>query len=115
MCSNFMDDVSLSGHISTVAAHVETIIAAAEEIGLRVNRNECEEQTISTLSHQSSFLTDSDEYSGKTYLSLKRPLTTVSLLSTKTLPSWIPFADSHIYDTSSQGGEVATRTAALTR
>ena len=49
MHPSFMDDVSLSGHISTVAADVETLTAAAsaaaaagEETGLHLNRNKCE-------------------------------------------------------------------------
>ena len=42
MRPSFMDDVSLSGHISTVAADVETIIAAAGKTGLHLNRNKCE-------------------------------------------------------------------------
>ena len=42
MRPSFMDDISLSGHVFTVAADVETIIAAAEEIGLHLNQNKCE-------------------------------------------------------------------------
>ena len=42
MRSRFKDDISLSSHISTVATDVETILSAAEETGLHLNRNKFE-------------------------------------------------------------------------